>query len=158
MGKALVFAPLGVQSPSFLLTEPSHCRSVAKKATSINAWRLLWGELGSRSSLEQVLELLGTVWDASVSLFWELENAIRDSKLSGNLAHELLPLPGPAATLLLSAHPCSPERSRRKTAALWCGSLQSRKRSTIFFLLWLDGTVCQGFLPCSTFPSRRILP
>ena len=29
------------------------------------------------------------------SLLWELENAIRDSELSGNLAHELPPLPGP---------------------------------------------------------------
>ena len=37
--------------------------------------------------------------------FWELDNAIRDSELSGNLAHELRPLPGPAVTLFLSQAP-----------------------------------------------------
>ena len=39
-------------------------------------------------------EKLGTGLDAPGSFLWELETAIRDSELSGNLAHELLPLPG----------------------------------------------------------------
>ena len=52
-------------------------------------WRLVWGELGSRSSLGEVLELLDAVLDATGYPFGELENAIRDSMLSGNLAREL---------------------------------------------------------------------
>ena len=99
--RALVLAPSGVQSPSSLLTTPSSCQSVAPqdKAPSVDTWRLVWGEIGSRSSLGEV-----TVLDAPGSPFWELENAIRDSEVSGNLAHELLPLPGPTVTLFLSTH------------------------------------------------------
>ena len=89
----------------------------------MDAWRLVWRELGSRSSLGEVLELRGIVLDAPGSPFWELENAIRDSELSGNLAHELLPLPGPAVTLFLSTHLSSSVGSRRRTAALWVSAV-----------------------------------
>ena len=82
-----------------------------------------------------------------VLLFWELENATRDSELSGNLAHELLPLPGPAVTLFLSTHPTLPVGSRRRTAALWVSAVA--KVINYLFLRWLDETVCRGFLPCS---------
>ena len=53
LGGALVLAPLGVQSPSFPLTAPSYCRSVApkKESTSMYDWRLVWEENLSPSSL-----------------------------------------------------------------------------------------------------------
>ena len=83
-------------------------------------WRLVWGELGSRSSLGEALGLLDAVWDAPGSPCWELEKTIRDSELSGNLARELLPLPGPAVT-------CTYPLLRVRGAGwLHCGSLQQR--------------------------------
>ena len=55
--------------------------------------------------------------------FWELENAIRDSELSGNLAHELPFLQGPVVTLFHSTHLSSLWGSRRRTAALWVSAV-----------------------------------
>ena len=80
-------------------------------------WELVLEEFGSRSSLGEVLELLDTVSVAPDSPFWERENSVRDSGLSGNLVHELLPLPGPAVTLFLSTHLSSPQVPRRRTAS-----------------------------------------
>ena len=120
---AQVLAPLGVQSTSFLFTAPSSCQSVAqKRLRSEDHWRLVCGELGYRSSLGEVLELLNTVWDAPGSSFW-------DSELSGKLAHELLPLPGPAVTLFLSTHLSSLEGSQRRAAALWVSAAAKASKS-----------------------------
>ena len=77
-------------------------------------WELVLEEFGSRSSLGEVLELLDTVSVAPHSPFWERENSVRDSGPSGNLVHELLPLPDP---LFLSTHLSSPEVPWRRTAS-----------------------------------------
>ena len=47
---------------------------------------------------------MGTALDAPGSPFGDLENATRDSELSGKMARELPPLPGPAVTLFHSTH------------------------------------------------------
>ena len=65
------------------------------KAVSADDWRLVWEELDSRSSLGGVLELLDMVWDAPGSPFWDREILSAIQGLSGNLAHELLPLLAP---------------------------------------------------------------
>ena len=79
------------------MAAPSHSQSVApkNKAASADDWRLVWEELDSRSSLEEVLELLDTVSDAPGSPFWDREILSAIQELFGNLAHELLPLQAP---------------------------------------------------------------
>ena len=108
------------------------------------------------SWLGEVLELMGTALDAPGSPFWELETAIRDSELSGNLAHELLPLPGPVVTLFHSTHLPSLEGSRRRTAALWVSAV-AESVQFIYFALAGSETVCRGFLPLLTFPKLKNL-
>ena len=68
--EALVLTPLGVQSPFFLVAS-SKKRSVSCAAEQrLRRWmRLVWGELGSRSSLGEALELLAAIWDAQVLPF-----------------------------------------------------------------------------------------
>ena len=55
-----------------------------------------------------------------------------DSELSGNLAHELPPLPDPAVTLFHSKHLPSLEDSRRRTAALWVSAVANSDQLFIF--------------------------
>ena len=93
--------PFGCPEP-FFLVDSAKLLSVScaaeQRATSVDDWRLVWGELGSRSG-----KLLGC-WMGfgmpQILPYGELEKAIRDSELSGNLARELLPLPGPAVTFV----------------------------------------------------------
>ena len=82
-----------------------------------------WEELALVRRWERFWNCLVRFGDAAGSLLWELETAIRDSEVSGNPAHELLPLPGRSVTSFLSTHPSSPEGSRRRTAALWVSAV-----------------------------------
>ena len=79
------------------MVAPSHSQPFApkNKAASADDWRLVWEELDSRSSLEEVLELLDMVSDAPGSPFWDWEILSAIQELSGNLAYELLPLHSP---------------------------------------------------------------
>ena len=84
--------------------------------------------------------------------FGELENSIRDSELSRNLAHELLPLPSRTVTLFHSTHLSSLEDSRRRTAALLAIAIN------YLFCAGRQRDCLSGFLALLTFPSSRILP
>ena len=56
--------------------------------------------------------------------------------------------------------PCSSRRTHvgswRRTAPSWVSAVV--KAVNFFFLHWLHGTVCRGFLPGAPFPSPKILP
>ena len=56
----------GCPEPFFLVDDAKllSVSCAAKKATSVDTWRLVWGEIGSRSSLREALELMGTALDA----------------------------------------------------------------------------------------------
>ena len=111
---------------------------------------------GSRSSLGEVLELLGTVWDAPGSLFWELavpsatQSSLVTWRMNSSLSQVFI------VSFFFSTQQSSLEGSRRRTAALWVSAVA--KAINYLFLHWLDGTVRHGFLPSSQLPSPRILP
>ena len=86
---------------------------------------------------------------------WELENAIRDSDLSGNLAHELPPLPVPVVTLFHSTHQPSLEGSRRKTAALRVSA--EGKAFNYLFCAGGQRDCLSRFLALFTFPKLKNL-
>ena len=99
--------------------------------------------------------MMGTALDAPGSPFWGAENAIRDSELSGNLAHELPPLPGPVVTLFHSTHLSSLEGSRRKTAALWVSAIA--KAFNYLFCAGGQRDSLSRFLALLTLPKLKNL-
>ena len=106
-------------------------------------------ELESRSWLGEVLELMVRLWMLQVLPFGELESSIRDSEVSGNLAHELPSSPRPRCNLVpLGAPVLSSKFAAQDGRTVGLGSSDSDQ---LFILRWLHGTVCRGSLPGAPF-------
>ena len=140
--------PFGCPEP-FFLVDSAKLLSVscaANKASSVDAWRLVWGEIGTRSSLGEVLELPGTVCDAPGSTFrsWKMPSATQSFLVPWRMNSSM---------------------SSRRTCPLWrvrdagrphCGLCSSASdQLSIFARAGQDGL--SRFLALLTFPKPKNL-